>query len=78
MERYTPYRAYLVRIWPTKRRGEEGHRATAEDVASGERKDFPDLESLFAFLGTEGDRPTVRTPSMEDDVRPSLNRSHPS
>jgi len=55
MERYTPYRAYLVRIWPTRRRGLESHRAAAEDVATGERKDFPDLESLFAFLETPAD-----------------------
>ena len=60
MERHKPYRAYLVRIWPTKRRGEEGHRATVEDVASGERKDFVGLESLFAFLETPDDDPSRR------------------
>lgn len=62
MEGYIPYRAFLVRIWPTKRGGQEGHRATAEDVATGERKHFPDLESLFVFLQASDEDPSRASP----------------
>lgn len=54
MEKHIPYRAYLVRIWQTKRGGQEGYRAMAENVATRERRHFPDLESLFAFLRAQG------------------------
>lgn len=55
MEKYVPYRAYLIRIWETRRGGVAGCRAVAVDIATGERKDFPDLESLFTFLRKQGD-----------------------
>jgi hypothetical protein len=43
------YQAYLVRLWPTQRQGIGDYRVTTQDVASGERCDFPDLASLLAF-----------------------------
>lgn len=52
METYIPYYAYLLRLWPTKRGGLAGHRVSLESVATGERKNFPDLESLHDFLKT--------------------------
>ena len=55
MEKYVPYRAYLIRIWETRRGGVAGYRAVAVDIATRERKDFPNLESLFTFLRTQGD-----------------------
>jgi hypothetical protein len=50
MEEYVPYRAYVVRLWRTRRVGRAGCRATAEDVSTGKRSNFADLEGLFAFL----------------------------
>lgn len=65
MEPYEPYRAYLIRLWKTQRGGVAGYRATAEDVATGECRHFPDLEGLFAFLKANGDA------ESEDRERPS-------
>lgn len=50
MEKSLLYRAYLIRLWPIKQGGQEGQRAFAQNIATGERKHFPDLESLFDFL----------------------------
>ena len=50
MEKHVPYRAYLLRLWPTKRGGRPGYRISLESVATRERKDFADLQSLFIFL----------------------------
>lgn len=44
------YRAYLVRLWPACSGGQTVWRASAEDAHSGERRAFPDLAHLFAFL----------------------------
>ena len=44
------YRAYLVRLWQTHRGGQVMWRASVEDTRSGERRAFPDLAHLFAFL----------------------------
>jgi hypothetical protein len=61
MEKRIPYHAYLIRLWPTKRNGLAGHRVSLESVTTGERKDFPDLESLHAFLKTrEEENPAGR------------------
>ena len=45
-----PYQAYLIRLWPTRRQGLAGCRVCLESVATGRQKNFPDLESLLAFL----------------------------
>jgi len=50
MEKHLPYRAYLIRLWPTKRGGQPGYRVSLESVATRECKDFADLQSLFIFL----------------------------
>lgn len=55
MEKYIPCRSYLIRIWPTRRGGMAGYRASAQNVATRERKEFPDLESLLTFLRTQGE-----------------------
>jgi len=55
MERMVPYRAYLLRVWSTKRGGVAGHRASLESVTTGERQDFPNLEALVAYLRAQGD-----------------------
>jgi len=50
MEKYVPYQAYLLRLWPARRSGVVGFRVSLESVATGERRDFPDLGRLLAFL----------------------------
>jgi hypothetical protein len=50
MEKYVPYHAYLLRLWPTRRGGVAGFRVSLESVATGERRDFPNLGRLLAFL----------------------------
>ena len=53
MEKPLPYCAYLIRLWPSRRGGVAGHRVSVESVATGERRELPDLESLVAFLRVE-------------------------
>jgi hypothetical protein len=64
MEQPVPYCAYLIRLWPTRRRGVTGCRVSLQCVDSGQRKDFPDLESLLTFL-------QVRTEQMDRIPEPS-------
>lgn len=49
MEGRDAYRAYLVRLWPTRRGGAADYRVAVQSAAGGERRDFADLESLLAF-----------------------------
>ena len=43
------YRAFMLRLWRMVGDG-SNWRAVLEDVHTGERRVFADLESLFAFL----------------------------
>ena len=45
--------AYLLRLWPVARNGENLWRASLEDVDTGERRGFASLSRLFDFLGRE-------------------------
>ncbi len=72
MERYAPYRSYLLRLWPTSRAGLVDYRVLLESVATRERKVFTDLQSLFAFLQTQ------RTEDLEDCESPSDSLPHSS
>jgi hypothetical protein len=50
---YTEYHSYLLRLWQ-----ETPHapwRASLQNAATGERRGFSDLESLFTFLRTQTD-----------------------
>jgi hypothetical protein len=62
MEKHVPYRAYLLRLWPTRRGGRAGYRVSLESVATRERQHFPDLESLFAFLKAQREEPASHEP----------------
>ena len=53
MERPTTYLSYLIRLRPAVRGGVTGCRVSAQCVATGERKEFLDLEGLLAFLRTQ-------------------------
>ncbi len=44
------YRAYLVRFWNAGSPGAPRWRASVQDVRTGERRGFPDLAALWAFL----------------------------
>ena len=55
MKHSEPYDAYLVRLWPTVRGGTGGYRVSVQCVASGERTDLPDLQSLLSYLQSQGD-----------------------
>jgi len=50
---YTEYHSYLLRLWQ-----ETPHapwRASLQNAATGERRGFSDLESLFTFLRIQTD-----------------------
>ena len=42
--------SYLLRLWATSAGGQPVWRASLEDVRSGERRGFANLEQLFVFL----------------------------
>jgi hypothetical protein len=49
-EKQTPYRSYLLRLWPATEQGRVTWRASLENPHTGERLGFASLERLFAFL----------------------------
>ena len=49
-KRQTTSRSYLVRLWPTGAAEQQVWRASLEDVRSGQRRGFANLEQLFVFL----------------------------
>ena len=55
MEQPVPYCAYLIRLWPTKRRGVAGRRVSVQCVATDQHKELPDLDRLVAFLRAPGE-----------------------
>lgn len=55
---FVPYQAYLIRLWSTRRGGEIGTRVSVQEVATGTRKDLPDLNSLLFFLQEQMERPS--------------------
>jgi hypothetical protein len=78
MEKPIPYQAYLIRLWPTRRQGLAGCRVSLESVATGRQKNFPDLESLFAFLqgqaGEKGSSLGLEGEGEGGDTREKSNR----
>ena len=46
----TTSRSYLLRLWPTGSDGQQVWRASLENVRTGERMGFANLEQLFVFL----------------------------
>jgi hypothetical protein len=66
MEEPAPYRAYLVRLWPTKRGGAVYCRAAIQSVATGERWTFSDLDEVVAFW-----RDQVSSLERREQDRPS-------
>jgi len=58
---YAGYRAFLLRIWQESPR--MPWRASLQCTRTGQRRGFPDLDSLFAFLQAE----LETTPLSADD-----------
>ena len=50
---YVPYRAYLIRVWPTRREGAVDCRVSVHNVSTGESETFASLDGLLAFLETQ-------------------------
>jgi hypothetical protein len=47
------YRSYLLRFWHVKQNGGWTWRASLEEVATGKRQAFANLDVLFSFLQNE-------------------------
>jgi hypothetical protein len=55
------YKSYLLRLWTTTHDGETVWQGSTRNTATGERRGFPDLESLFDYLvAPEGGKETAR------------------
>jgi hypothetical protein len=50
------YLSFLLRLWQVTSRQNVVWRVSLENVRTGERRDFADLASLFAFLEAETSR----------------------
>jgi hypothetical protein len=51
---FLPYRAYLIRLWPTKRDGINDYRVSVQNVATGDRHEFLDLKQFIYFIQDAG------------------------
>ena len=64
-EQLTTSRSYLLRLWATGVADQQVWRASLEDVQSGERRGFANLEQLFVFLMEQtehrGDAPDAQS-----------------
>jgi len=64
--------SYLVRLWPTGVAGQHLWRASLENVQSGERRGFANLEQLFVFLMEQtehGDPPDAQSTAEPAPIR---------
>ena len=53
---FIPSQSYLIRLWPTKREGVSDYRVSLQDVATGDRQQFPDLKQFISFIKTQKDQ----------------------
>ena len=53
---YDPYQAYLIRLWPTKREGVRDHWVSLLNIATGDRREFPDLKQFISYIQTQKDQ----------------------
>lgn len=79
MEQDDGYSAYLVRLWPTRRRGAADYRVTVESVATGDRHYFPNLESLLNYWralrgGQNSEDSSINSGSPERNVTSSNSK----
>jgi hypothetical protein len=52
MTKSSHYSSYLLRLWHSTEGDPEGWRISLQDLVTGERLGFANLESLFAFFET--------------------------
>lgn len=57
-QKYIPYRAYLLRLWPVHSAGTITWRASLESAQTKEHRGFANLQELFTFLEDEVDEMT--------------------
>ena len=50
MKKQAGYHSFLLRLWQVKEDGGQEWRATLENVESGEKRGFTNVEDLLAFL----------------------------
>jgi len=52
-QKYIPYLAYLLRLWPVHSAGVTTWRASLESAQTGKHQGFANLVELFTFLENE-------------------------
>lgn len=67
MTKPSHYSSYLLRIWHSAEGDPQGQgrRVSLQDLATGERLGFADLESLFAFFETAGTKIATEANAVE-------------
>lgn len=50
MKKQAGYYSFLLRLWQVKENGGQEWRATLENVESGEKRGFTNVEDLLAYL----------------------------
>jgi hypothetical protein len=66
---YVRYQAYLLRLW--QERPQTPWRASLQDAATGKRRGFADLQSLFDFLAARTKEATQQSRNEDETVEPS-------
>jgi len=61
MDPPTNYKSYLLRLRRSTRDGQRVWRVSLQNIDTGQRQGFPDLESLFTYL---------ETPATDDKTTP--------
>jgi hypothetical protein len=49
-QEFQPYQAYVIRLCPTSRQGVTDYRVSLQDVATGDRREFPTLGQFICFI----------------------------
>lgn len=49
---YGPYQATLIRLWPAKREGVRDTWVSLQNVATGDRQEFPNLKQFMKKFST--------------------------
>ena len=73
MDSRSHYLSYLLRLWQTPSHGEPHWLASLENPGTGERRGFPSLKALFAFLKAQ-----AREEEFQQGVPPAPEISRPA
>jgi hypothetical protein len=69
-QEYEPYQAYLIRMWLTKREGVRNYWVSPQNIATGERQEFPNFKQFISFIQTQKDQ-SVSFHSDDPEPKPS-------